>query len=178
MKLKTTLLAIILALLCSCSSSKMDCEVRDISGAKTDQDSKALRLLGNDWMKKALVCKMGEFEIATPADTGGKDSNIVFVFKKGKPVFYRQNSGTYIYSPKLKDAAFEKVLVHIWHGGDNDDVKRVWYQTVGKTPEVMIDDTSFDGQPNLKTIWKNHEIVEMYEWQNDKWQRKEVKRAP
>lgn len=71
----------------------------DISGAKTDQDLKALKLMGDDWMKKALVCRMGEFDIATPADKSESNSNIIFVFRKGKPVFYRKQSGTYIYSP-------------------------------------------------------------------------------
>ncbi len=178
MKPHIVLLAIFLVLMCGCSKEKQDCEVKDISGAKTDQDLKTLKLMGEEWMKKALVCRMGEFEIATPADGDGINSNIIFVFKKGKPVFHRLNSGTYVYSPKLKDASFEKVMVHIWHGGDNDDVNRIWYQTIGKDPEVMIYDKNFDGQPDLKTVWKNREITEVYEWKNDRWQRKEVRKGP
>jgi hypothetical protein len=42
----------------------------------------------------------------------------------------------------------------------------------------MIYDRNFDGQPDLKTIYKDHEISEMYEWKNDKWQRKELKKIP
>jgi hypothetical protein len=177
MKIYTAII-IVLLILPACSVQKEKCELRDISGAKTEQDIKALKLIGNDWMQRALVCRMGEFEIATPADKKGSNSNVLFVFKNGKPVFYRQNSGTYIYSPKLQDASFERTMVHIWHGGDNDDVNKIWYQTIGKEPEVMIYDTNFDGQPDLKTIWKNREIIEIYEWKNDKWQRKELKKSP
>jgi len=121
---------------------------------------------------------MGEFEIATPATNKEECSNIIFVFRKGKPVFYRSNTETFIYSPKLKDASIEKVIVDIWHGGDNDDVNRIWYQTIGKNPEVMTYDTNFDGQPDLKTIYEKGRIVEMYEWKEDKWQRKELKKIP
>lgn len=64
-------------------------------------------------------------------------------------------------------------MVHIWHGGDDDDVKRLWYQTVGKDPEVNTYDTNFDGQPDIKTTTKNGEIIEMCIWKNDRWQCKE-----
>lgn len=179
MKIKTAIqFILVILLLASCSSKKNDCEVRDISGSKTDQELKVLKLTGYDWMKNAMVCRMGEFEIATPAAKDESSSNIIFVFKKGKPVFYHSNTGTDIYSPKLTDASFGKIMAEIWHGGDNDDVKKLWYQTIGKDPEVMIYDTNFDGQPDFKTIWKNHEIIEMYEWKNDKWQPKEVKKSP
>jgi hypothetical protein len=174
----STLTVLLLALLASCVSTNKDCEVRDISGAKTDEEIRILKAGGLDWMRNAMVCRMGEFEIAVPVNKDENNSNVIFLFKKGKPVFYRKNSGTYIYSPKLKDATFERAMVHIWHGGDNDDVNKIWYQTVGKDPEVMTYDTNFDGQPDLKTIWKNHEIIEMYEWKSDKWQRKEVKKIP
>jgi hypothetical protein len=176
MKIYTSLLSLFLiSLLASCSSIKKDCKVRDISGAKTDQELKLLKVFGADWMKNAMVCRMGEFEVATPADSERDKTNIIFVFKKGKPVFYRQDGGTYVYSPKLQDAAFEKVMVHIWHGADNEDVKRLWYRTVGKDPEVMIDDTNFDGQPDIRAVWKGKEIIEMYKWENNGWQRKKLK---
>ena len=155
--------------------AKMDCDIRDISGAKTEKEIWLLKLAGYDWMQNAKVCTLGEFEVAVPEGAKEKDSRIIFVFRKGKPVFYRDNGGTYIYSPKLEDAAIDKVLVHLWHGDDDEDIDRIWYQTIGKDPEIMIDDTNFDGQPDRKTIWKNRDIVEMYEWINNEWQRKELK---
>jgi hypothetical protein len=179
MKIYTSLLSILLImLLASCSTTNKDCVVRDITGAMTDEQLLLLKADGYDWMRNAMVCRMGEFEISTPANNGENNSNIIFVFRKGKPVFYRSNMGTYIYSPKLIDASIEKIMVNIWHGGDDDDVNRIWYQTIGKNPEVMTYDTNFDGQPDLKTIYENNEIVEMYEWKNDKWHRKELKKIP
>ena len=171
MKKYTLLLTVLLfPLLVSCASPKKNCVEGDISGMKTDQEIKLLEALGEGWMRNALVCQMGEFEIAIPADQEGNNTNIIFVFKKGKPVFYRYDGVTSVYSPKLQDAAFDKSMVHIEHGGDNDDVKRLGYHTVGKDPKVTIDDTNFDGQPDIKTTWKNSEIIEMCIWKKDKWQ--------
>ena len=174
MKKCTLLLTILLfPLLVSCDNSKQNCEIGDISGMKTEQEVKLLEALGEGWMINAFVCKMGDFEIAIPADQEGDNTNTIFVFKKGKPVFYRHGGATYVYSPKLQDAARDKVMVHIWHGGDDDDVKRLWYNTVGKDSEITIYDTNFDGQPDIKTTWKNSDIIETCIWKNDKWQCKE-----
>ena len=122
MKKYTLLLTVLLIpLLISCDSPKKNCVVGDISGMKTEQEVKLLEALGEGWMRNALICQMGEFEIAIPADQERDNANTIFVFKKGKPVFYRHDGATYVYSPKLKDAARDKIMVHIWHGGDDDD---------------------------------------------------------
>jgi len=175
---KFALLLIVLpiAFLVSCASPQKNCAIGDISGAKTDQEIKILEAFGEGWWRNALVCQMGEFVIAIPADQEGDNANTIFVFKKGKPVFYRHGGATYVYSPKLQDAARDKVMVLIWHGGDDDDVKRLWYQTIGKDPEVMSDDTNFDGQPDIKATWNNSEIIEMCIWKKDKWQCKKGKK--
>jgi hypothetical protein len=171
---KLILSIIVIVFFVSCSSSKKGCEIRDISGVKTDQELKVLKVFGFDWMKKALVCRMGEFEVASPAESTGDNIDILFVFKKGKPVFYRQGGSTWIYSPKLQDAAFDKVMVNIEHGGDNDNITRFWYKTIGKDTEVQIDDTNYDGQPDWRIVWKGHEIKEVYKWENSRWQLKEM----
>ena len=145
------------------------CEQRDISGAITEEERFALKLLENEWMRNATICKMGSFEIATPTNNTELNQNIIFIFKKGKPVFYRKNTSTYVYSPNLKDASLDKVLVNIWHGADDGDIERLWYETVGNDPQVMIYDINFDGQPDFKSISKNNEIIEMYEWKNNSW---------
>ena len=175
---KCALLLIVLpiAFLVSCASPQKNCAIGDISGAKTDQEVKLLEAFGEGWMRNALVCQIGEFEIAIPGDQEGNNANIIFVFKKGKPVFYRHDGFTSVYSPKLKDAAFDKSLVHIEHGGDNDNVKRLGYNTVGKDPKVTIDDIKFGGQPDIKTTWNNSEIIEMCIWKKDKWQCKKGKK--
>jgi hypothetical protein len=144
----------------------------------TGEEIKVLKAGGDDWMRNAMVCRMGEFEIATPTKNDKNKANIIFVFRKGKPVFYRKNTGTEIYSPKLADASAERVMVNIWHRGDYDEVEKIWYQTIGKNPEVMIYDVDFDGQPDVKTIWENNEILEVYLWKDDKWQHKELKEIP
>lgn len=163
----------ILLLFVSPATAKNNCEVRDISGVQKKEDIQVLKLLGNEWMRNAYVCQMGEFEIATPTGSSPEHRNTIFLFKKGKPVFYRQNDGTYIYSPKLEDAAFEKILVNIWHGNERQDIERIWYDTVGKQPRITIDDTNFDGQPDRKVVWRGGEIVEIYKWNEDRWQRVE-----
>jgi hypothetical protein len=156
---------ILLLVSCNSSGSRNDCEVRGIWGVDklSSEKLKLAEAIGDDWMKNALVCQMGEFEIATP--TNGR-KNVILILKKGKPVFYRNCTETRVYSPKLKDAAYEKVMVDIWHGGDDNDVKRIWYQTIGKYPEVNLYDTNFDGQPTTKTIWGKNEIIELYKWEN------------
>ena len=155
--------------------AKSDCEVRDISGGKTEKEIKLLKLTGNQWMQTAIVCQIGEYVVAVPKGNSKNDANIILLLKEGKPVFYRNKGGTYIYSPNLMDAAFDKVLVHLWHGDDDGEIDRIWYQTVGKVPEIQIDDTNFDGHPDIKAIWINQEIVKLYEWKNNRWQQKEVK---
>ena len=144
----------------------------------TEEQLKILKLSGYDWLNNAMVCKMGEFEIATPSGNPRNDSNTILVLRKGKPVFYRCNSGTDIFSPKLNDASFDKVMVEIWHGGDDDDVKRIWYQTIGTDQEVLIYDINFDGQPDYKGIYKNNNLSEIYEWKNEKWFPKKAKEFP
>lgn len=146
-----------------------DCVKRDISGATTEEELFALDLTKNEWMRNATICKMGDFEVATPTYNSDTNQNTIFIFKQGKPVFYRQNTTSYIYSTKLKDASFAYPIVNMWHGTDEEDVKRIWYQTVGKTPQVMVYDTNFDGQPDLKTIWENNEIIEAYKWKDNHW---------
>jgi hypothetical protein len=172
------LLIILISLITACDNKDKNCVVRDITESLTNEQFELLKATGCDWMKNAMVCRMGEFEIATTAKNEENNSNTIFIFRKGKPVFYRNNTGTDIYSPKLTDASIENILVEIWHGGDNDDVNRIWYQTIGKEPEVNIYDTNFDGQPDLKTTYEKGKIVEMYEWKDDKWQRKEIKKLP
>ena len=166
------LIAFLIVIITSCSTKSENCIIRDLTNSMSEEQLKVLKVAGYDWMHNAMVCQMGEFEIATPANNNGNDSNIIFVFRKGKPVFYRHNSGTDIFSPKLKDASLNKVMLQIWHGGDNDDIERIWYQTVGKDRETMAYDINFDGQPDYKTIYVNDDILEMYEWKNDKWHRK------
>ena len=72
-----------------------------------------------------MVCKMGEFKVVTPSNNEDDDANIIFVYRKGKPVFYRSKHGTLIFRPKLPDASFEKILAQIWHGNDNGDIERI-----------------------------------------------------
>ena len=158
--------------------AKTACEVRDIAKAKSEEHILALKAFKMEWMRSANVCQMGEFEIATPSSKGAENQNTIFLFKKGKPVFYRQDGGTYIYSPKLEDAAFGKILVNIWHGSDDEEISRIWYRTVGKDPLVHVDDTNFDGQPDIKTIWKGFEILEIYKWSQNGWLRVKPKKAP
>ncbi len=149
------------------------CEIRDISGAESDEDVFALKLMRLEWTRKANVCQIGEYEIATPSGVKSNNEGAIFLLKKGKPVFHRQGGGTYIYSPKLEDAAFENVLVHIWHGNDTQEIKRLWYQTIGSEPQINIYDTNFDGQPDFKTVWEENEIKETYKWSQDQWLRVE-----
>ena len=179
MKTYTSLfIAFLLVLITSSNAKSQNCSFRDLTHLMSEEQLKVLKAGSYDWMRNAMVCQMGEFEIASPSENNESDANIIFVFRKGKPVFYRHNSGTDIFSPKLDEASLDKVMVQIWHGGDNGDIKKIWYQTVGKNKEVMAFDINFDGQPDYKTIYKNDDILEMYEWKNDKWQRKKLKKIP
>lgn len=154
-------------LISSCASNKQYCVNKNILESGTDKMTAVLQSSGYEWLSDATVCRMGAFEVATPSNNDDDDSNIIFVFRKGKPVFYRSNKGTLIFSPKLADASYEKIIAHIWHGNDNEDIERIWYQTVGKEPEVMSYDTDFDGQADIKTIYDNGKIIEIYTWKDN-----------
>lgn len=138
----------------------------------SDKEKAVLGFAGYEWLSDAMVCKMGEFEVATPSKNEDDNENTVFVFRKGKPAFYRSINGTLVFSPKLSDASFEKIIAHIWHGNDNEDIERIWYQTVGKDPEVMSYDTDFDGQADIKTIYENGKMIEIYTWEDNMWKPK------
>lgn len=167
-----TLLFILLSLvISSCSANKQYCELRNISESMGDKEKAVLRSAGHEWLGDAMVCKMADFEVATPSKNED-DENTILVFRKGKPVFCRSINGTLVFSPKLADASFEKIMAHIWHGNDNEDIERIWYQTVGKNPEVMSYDTDFDGQADIKTIYDNGKIVEIYTWEENMWKPK------
>lgn len=168
-KMRKLILFLVLLFIASPLFATTNCEIRDISGVRTNEELQILKLTKMGWTRSATVCQMGEFEIATPSDEGSENQNTIFLFRKGKPVFYRQDGGTYVYSPKLEDAAFDRVLVHIWHGNDEQEIKRLWYTTVDKEPSISIDDTNFDGQPDIKTVWKGNELIEMYKWSEHGW---------
>ena len=168
---------LLLLLVSGCAVTRMGCEVQDISGATTAEAIQLLRNADQEWTRTATICKIGEFVVAVPTGDDGRDSRVILLLRNGRPAFYRDKGSTFVYSPKLEDASFEKVVVNIWHGNDSDDIERLWYDTVGKEPRITVDDTHFTGQPDLKTVWKDHEIVEMYKWNNNEWQRIEPRKT-
>jgi hypothetical protein len=171
MRFYTLLFILFSFVISSCAANKQYCELKNISKSVGDKEKSVFRSAGYEWLSDAMVCKMGEFEVATPSKNED-DENTLFVFRKGKPVFYRNTNGTLVFSPKLIDASFEKIIVQIWHGNDNEDIERIRYQTVGKNPEVMSYDTDFDGQADIKTIYESGKIVEIYTWEDNMWKPK------
>ena len=161
-------LVIILFYISGSIRAETNCTMQDISGAKTEEELKIIKFMKYEWMRKATVCQMGNFKIATPTIQTKENKNIIFVFKDDRPIFFKKNEETSIYSPKHEDAAMDKVLVNIWHDRQGN-VKRIWYQTIGKEYQVMIYDVDFDGQPDIKTVSKNGEIIESYKWKDNKW---------
>ncbi|MCP4703238.1 MAG: hypothetical protein GY865_01405, partial [candidate division Zixibacteria bacterium] len=59
------------------------CEIRDISGAESDEDVFALKLMRLEWTRKANVCQIGEYEIATPSGVKSNNEGAIFLLKKG-----------------------------------------------------------------------------------------------
>lgn len=70
--------------------AKPACFTQDISGAKSEEDLKALEFMKNGWMKNATVCEMGNYLIASPTIKTKENENIILILKKDKPVFLNE----------------------------------------------------------------------------------------
>ena len=148
-----------------------DCTIGDFSGVTSEADQRAMKFLGLGWLKNAKICRVGPYEVAAPANTNDTVGSPILILKDGKPLLHRAKGSTMIFNPNLDKADFNHPIVNIWHSYRNDDIERLWYQTVPDEQQryIMVYDLDFNGQPDTKTTWQKGDIVESYAWYKDRW---------
>lgn len=138
------------------------CTVKDISGVVTT---------GYQWLKDARVCNVGSYTIAVPATPNGKNDKRIVVFQGGKPVLDREAGSTLLFNPNTERADLHHPIVDIWNGSSGRDIDRLWYQTTPDKNGTYVSeyDIDFDGQPDLRTVWKGNDISQAYAWYKGRW---------
>ena len=144
------------------------CRVSDIAGAKSPEDKAMLRIGGDEWLTHARVCAIGGFSVVVP-DTQ-TEGHIINLYKGLKPVFQRTSDATLVYSPTVPDSRFDQDIINIWHPCERD-VTKLFYTTRGREPHVMVEDRTFSGQPDERTVWRGSDIQETYGMYQDAWHR-------
>jgi len=146
------------------------CQLVDTTSVfKIEGHSYNLKQMGLNIGPKANVCKIGDYIITIPVKSSPGQQAAIVVSKRGKPVFYQVDGDTIVYSPILKHASFDKILVYIHHNRKKQTIDQLLYETYGKPTRVSISDRNFDGQPDEKSVYSGEVLKAVYIWFKGRW---------
>lgn len=155
----------------SVATANASCSTRDVSGASTPIERSVLKAFGEGWLMNATVCQVGPYEVAVPQRSSGRDDRRILLLLHGKPVLQRMKGDTLLFDPNPAHAKLSYPIVSVWNGRPGKDVGHFWYRTIpGKNGRhVFVYDSDFDGQPDLRTIWKGKRVVKAFAWYQHQW---------
>jgi len=89
------------------------CKVGNMSGSLTPDNLKAVHDAGFDWARRAVMCSMGDYQVVTPNEPGGKGD--VFIIRKARPFLLINDKET-----DLMDDSGQHLLFSLTRGRQSD----------------------------------------------------------
>jgi hypothetical protein len=81
------------------------CTIGNMSGPLTPENIKEQQYLGFDWARHALTCRMGDYQVVTPADPGRGEGG--FILRKGRRFLDVNNKETALFDDSGQHVVFD-----------------------------------------------------------------------
>lgn len=154
--------------------SEHHCELTDLLAAIDPSESVLLETSPNfSWMRNALVCHVGAYSVATPADPTVKDSEAILIRTSGgeRLLVRRDETATWVYDSRESRPVYGQPVLSLNHS--DGPFTKLWYTAPTKGGSKTIIDEEFDGQTDVKMVWdeKAQDFVDTRVWYQNEWVR-------
>lgn len=149
-----------------------DCIVTDMTIRLSEQQKKAMEVLGAGWMKKAKVCNVGGYTVAAPAD--GSKGDLIVSEGDQRVLLIQEGFGFNIYQPVAGPRnTLPIVNLQDWdHDGLFD---RLSYRVLDRDGYIKVEllDLDLDGVPETKVVHGQKDKTQFYVWIEEGWHKVE-----